>query len=139
MPVNLRKSRAKPRDIEGPIHRSILDYLRLALPDALIHHSPNAIGLSGYKLSRQIAENRENGTVKGFPDLIVLPWANIGPMLFEVKAPGNYPDKDQRELHERLTTLGYRVAVVRSPEDVAAKLDEWGIWQQPGARKVVLP
>lgn len=112
-------------DREGPIHRSILAYLRLVFPRAVIHHSANEIGLSGDKIMRQIAAAKRNGMVKGFPDLIVL--SSQGVMLFEVKAEGNYADKDQRELHERLRELGYRVGIVRSIEDVRELIDRWGI------------
>lgn len=117
------KSR-KPRDIEGPIHRAILTHLRARFPGAIVHHSANSIGRSGVSIARQIASNREMGTVKGFPDLIcLLPDGQA--WLFEVKAPGNSPDKDQRDLHEALRALGHRVAVVRSTGDVDAAISAW--------------
>lgn len=112
-------------DREGPIHREILHHLRSRFPGAVIHHSANSIGLSGTSIQRQIAHNEAMGTVKGFPDLICLlpsaPWV----CLFEVKAPGNYPDKDQRDLHDVLWALGCPVAVVRSVADVDAALGAW--------------
>ena len=112
------------RDIEGPIHRSVLAYLRRALPGAVIHHSPNAIGLSGKRLAIQIGRDKSNGTVKGYPDLVV--HDPRGTAFFEVKAPGNYPDKNQRELHARLRSTGHHVAVVRSIDDARHALTEWG-------------
>ena len=75
---------------------------------------------------RQIAHNEAMGTIKGWPDLTcILP----GPVVafFEVKAPGNSPDKDQKDLHIALRALGCRVAVVRSVEEVEAALADWGI------------
>ena len=114
----------KPRDLEGPIHRAILTYLRTQFPRAVVHHSANSIGRSGLSIARQIASNTAMGTVKGFPDLTCLmPGGRV--WFFEVKAPGNYPDKTQRALHEHLRGLGFRVAVVRSIEDVAAAISEW--------------
>lgn len=111
----------KPRDREGPLHRAILAHLRRLFPAAIIHHSPNAVGLSGALIRRQIAHNTAMGTVKGFPDLLViLPGPRV--LMIEVKAPGNYPDADQRALHDRLRALGCLVAVVRSCEDVDAAL-----------------
>lgn len=118
---NLGKKR---QDREGPIHVEILTYLRRRYPDAIVHHSANSIGLSGAMIQRQIAHNEAMGTVKGFPDLLCLILSRT--MLFEVKAPGNYPDPDQRALHHRLRAVGCFVAVVRSVQDVEAALQEWG-------------
>lgn len=116
--------RAKPRDIEGPIHREILARLRTVFPRAIIHHSANSISRSGLSIARQIHTNTLMGTVKGFPDLICLmPGRRV--WLFEVKAKGNSPDKDQRALHEQLRELGFHVAVVRSVSDVDAAVAEW--------------
>lgn len=125
--IEMQKPKAKPRvDREGPIHRTILDHLRVVLPpNTVIHHSPNAIGLSGQQIMRQIALNEAMGTVKGFPDLIcILPGPRF--WLFEVKAEGNYPDPDQRALHDRLRGLGCAVAVVRNILDVDAAIASWG-------------
>ncbi len=116
---------AKRVDREGPIHVAILRFLRLALPGAVIHHSPNAIGLSGVQIERQISKARHMGTVKGFPDLIVL--SSHGTFLFEVKALGNYADADQRDLHTSLRDMGYPVFVVRSPEDAEAALRSFSV------------
>ncbi|SEN87439.1 VRR-NUC domain-containing protein [Paracoccus alcaliphilus] len=122
----LRAPKRKRSDVEGPIHKDILAYLRALFPAASIHHSPNSIGLSGKQIQRQIAHNEAMGTRKGYPDIEVI---EIGPvvMMFEVKAPGNYPDADQRKLHDHLRSLGCLVAVVRSRKDVDAALSDWGI------------
>lgn len=112
-------------DREGPIHREIIAHLRKRFPAGIIHHSANSIGLSGALIQRQIAQNEAMGTVKGFPDLLcILP---IIPVVcgFEIKAPGNYPDKDQRDLHAAMQALGVPVAVVRSVTDVDAALGAW--------------
>lgn len=115
----------KRKDVEGPIQIEILAHLRRRYPSAIIHHSANSIGLSGALIQRQIAHNEAMGTVKGFPDLLcLLPGPRV--ILFEVKAPGNYPDADQKALHHRLRALGCCVAVVRSVQDVDAALAEWG-------------
>lgn len=128
-----KADKAKPRDVEGPIHKGILAHLRRVLPlGTIVHHSPNAIGLSGDRIMRQIAHDKAMGTVKGFPDLIcLLPGSRV--WLFEVKAPGNYPDKDQRALHEDLRAVGCKVAVVRSVKDVDEAIAQWtiegtGLW-----------
>lgn len=116
----------KRQDREGPIHREILAHLRASLPGAKVHHSANSIGLSGPQIMRQIAHNEAMGTIKGWPDLTcILPGPGV--VFFEVKAPGNSPDADQKALHHDLRALGCRVAVVRSVAEVDEALAEWGI------------
>lgn len=124
--VKLAERRKKRVNREGPLHKAILANLRAVLPaGAVIHHSPNSIGLSGDRIMRQIVSDRSMGTVKGFPDLMcLLPGPRV--WMFEVKAHGNYPDSDQRALHDALRDLGCMVAVVRSIEDVDEAIEMWG-------------
>ena len=114
-------------DREGPIHRSIVQWLCTAMPDALVVHIRNEINKGGWRIAKELGAAKAKGALKGAPDLMVLPRANIGPLFFEVKAEGNYADKDQKALHEKMRGLGYRVAVVRSIDDVAQYLAEWGV------------
>lgn len=125
-PLPSRPYRAKPRDIEGPIHRSILDYLRLTLPKAVIHHSANEIGLSGKAIERVIAKAKWNGMLVGFPDIIVIT-AGSPAIGFEVKAPGGYPSDAQKAVGAALQAAGAHWAVVRSTDDVRECLREWGV------------
>lgn len=112
-------------DRENPIQRAIIDYLRHVLPGCLIHHSPNELGMSGQAAARQIAKAKHNGMLPGFPDLVV---AHDGGIMFlEVKAEGNYLTENQRDVHLTLASLGHRVAVVRSIDDVRELLGKWGI------------
>jgi hypothetical protein len=67
----------------------------------------------------------------GRPDIVVFSWSHMPVMFFEVKAEGNYADKTQREVHAKLEALGYRVAVVRSIDDVKERLTAWGVWAKP--------
>lgn len=115
------------KSVETPIQRAIVDYLRTVMPDAVVHHAKNEINKRGTAIAIELAKSKRNGAVTGFPDLIVLPYANVGAMFFEVKAPGGYPSKPQRAVHAQLEALGYRVAVVRSVDDVRACLRLWGI------------
>lgn len=114
-------------DREGPIHRSILAYLRRVFPDALIHHSKNEIRQRGSKIALELARAKRDGVVTGFPDLVVFPVTSLTPMFFEVKAEGNYASPPQKEVHAKLAALGYRVAIVRSIEDVQEALTEWNV------------
>lgn len=112
---------------EAPIQRAIVAYLRKVLPDAIIHHAKNEINKRGKGIQIELAQAKRNGSLTGFPDLIVLPFSTLGPMFFEVKAEGNYATPAQKEVHEHLTRLGYRVAVVRSIDDVRECLTEWSV------------
>lgn len=114
-------------DREGPIHRSILQWLRLALPHAMIHHSANEGVRSGARGMLDGKRKKAMGQVAGFPDIVVFPWSHLPVMFFEVKAPGGYASEAQKAIHEQLRVLGYRVALVRSIDDVSAALAEWGI------------
>lgn len=116
------------QDKESPIQRAIVQYLRLALPGAIIHHSRNEINKSGKAFAIEIARAKAKGALTGFPDLIVLPFAHVGPLFLEVKAEGNYATDAQKHVHRQLADLGYRVAVVRSVDDVKERLAAWGIW-----------
>lgn len=115
-------------DHEGPIHRAIVRYLRAVLPNAIVHHSPNE-GVRGGKAGLlDGARKAAMGQVAGWPDIEVFLPAHIGPVLFEVKAPKGRVQPSQAALHEALTGMGYRVAVVRSIDDVRACMAAWGIW-----------
>lgn len=114
-------------DREGPIHRDIIKWLRLALPDAIVATVKNEINKRGASIARELHQAKLKGVVTGFPDIIVLPLAHIGPMLFEVKAEGGYPSEAQKSIHAQLAKLGYRVAVVRSIDDVKEYLAAWAI------------
>lgn len=124
----------KKRDIEGPIQRSIVKWLRAAMPDAIVHHSKNEIKKSGRQFMLEMSQAKARGMLPGFPDLIVLPFSNVGAFFLEVKAPGGTVQPNQKGIHEHLESLGYRVAVVRSIDDVRDCLNRWGI----GHREVVM-
>ena len=117
----------KPVDREGPVQRAIVTYLRTIMPHAIVHLAKGEINKSGVAIKRELAKAKRNGALKGFPDLIVLPFSTVGVLFFEVKAEGNYASKSQKEMHEKMRGLGYRVAVVRSIDDVRECLIEWGV------------
>lgn len=116
------------RDVEGPIQEAIVNYLRTVLPPpCIVHHNKNEIKKRGKAIQIELAIAKRRGVVTGFPDITVLMYASMGVLFFEVKAPGNYPTKDQKAVHADLEALGYRVAVVRSVDDVEACLRKWHI------------
>ncbi|MFC0280541.1 VRR-NUC domain-containing protein [Falsigemmobacter intermedius] len=111
---------------ERKVHLAVLGFLRSVLfGNPVIHHSPNEFGMAGAAVARQIAKHKHLGMAVGFPDLVAFTFH--GPLFFEVKAKGNYATPEQKFVHAELSRLGYRVAVVKSIEDVRAKLAEWGI------------
>lgn len=114
-------------DREGPIHRAILSFLRVAMPDAVIHHSPNELNLRGDKVAKAIAQNKAKGLGMrpGWPDLEV--FHNGTPYFFEVKAEGNTQTPAQKDIQAELQAQGIRYAVVRSIADVRECLSEWGV------------
>lgn len=119
-----RKPQRKHR--EAPIQQAIVSYLRKVLPTgSVVHHNRNEIARSGKSFRNEIARAKAHGMVKGFPDLICL--YPGGSCLFEVKAEGNYADADQKDLHQQISGIGHRVAVVRSIDDVREYLTAWGV------------
>lgn len=117
--------RHERRDLEGPIHMACLNYLRLALPGAEIHHSANELDLGGDRRSKAIAQRKakEKGMQPGWPDLQVL-WRGQF-WCFEVKAPGNRPTEEQVERGEGIVRNGGRWAVVQSVEELQRVLCDW--------------
>ena len=115
------------QDRETPVQVAIVQWLEMQFPAWIVHHCKMEINKRGKAIQIEIAKAKRKGSKVGFPDLLVLPWANIGALFFEVKAEGNYTSAAQKDMHARLEALGYRVAVVRSIEDVQDKLHEWGI------------
>lgn len=127
---------------ERDIHKAILRYLELVFRGmAVIHHSPNEAPMSSRDpKGAAIAMNnfKAMGMQPGFPDIVVFPYSHIGPLFFEVKAPKGKLSDMQQIVLGRLDELGYRAAVVRSVDDVAARLAEWGVWAAPAAVSVPL-
>jgi hypothetical protein len=123
------------RDREGPIHKAILAHLRVRLPGAVIHHSPNETDLSGPQAVRLVGKARCRGMLKGFPDLIVLWRGRVWG--FECKAPGNRATLEQKAVGEAIHANGGRWAAVRSIEEVEERIAEWIAEEgDPGLRAI---
>lgn len=129
----------KRADIEGPIHRSILSYLGLALPDAIVMHSPNEQSMSAFDpkaaaISRGKAKGL--GMVSGWPDLqVMLPGGQV--FFIEVKAPKGLLSETQKAVHSRLRAAGYAVGVARSIADAQELLAAWGVKTKVQFRGVI--
>lgn len=114
---------AKRAQPERLIHLAVLDYLRLALPGALIHHSPAEVGITGPEIARAIAKAKHMGMVVGYPDLTAF-WRGQF-WAFECKAEGGRPSDAQTAVGAVIEANGGRWAVVRSVDDVAEAIREW--------------
>lgn len=120
-----KPARRKPKDLEAGIQGAILKFLKLALPGAVIHASPNGAVLAGNSKARSIAmaQLKAAGMLVGYPDLCVL-WRGQA-WYFECKRPGEKPTEAQVEVGERLERNGGRWAVVRSVTDAESCVREW--------------
>ena len=113
------------RSAELPVHRSILHYLQLALPGALIHHSAQNLGVKGEGVARAVALAKSMGMVIGWPDLLVIHKGRC--MGFEIKAEGGSASDAQKAVGALFTANGAHWAVVRSIDDVREYLKGWGV------------
>jgi len=119
--LRARHTGPRRRD-EDRLQTSIVEFLRLALPDHVTFAIPNAA-------RRSVVEGaamKRTGTVAGIPDLAII--APLGQAHFlEVKTAKGKPSQAQREVHARFATLGIPFAVVRSINDVRTALAAWNI------------
>ena len=113
------------RDIEGPIHRSILAYLSMALKNhgancSPVWHTPNnpRSNVAGARL-------KALGMRKGFPDLSFL--CNGKFYCIEAKPEGQYLRPSQKEWLGYIEAAGGFFAVCRSIYDAEETLREWGL------------
>ena len=120
----------KNRDIEGPIHRSILDYLRTQYPSAVIHHSPNEFAGSGPMIAKEKAKHKKNGMLNGFPDLVMF-YAGKS-FCFEVKSPKGRLSDSQIDVGASLQAHGVHWSMVRSIDDVERFMTECDVFPGRG-------
>lgn len=108
------------RGLEQKFQTFVVKALRYGCPDCFVFHVPNG----GRRSRFEGAIFKGMGTVAGVPDLVVL-WKG-GAGFLELKYGKGSLSESQREIHARLTGLGYPVAVVRTIEEVEAALISWG-------------
>lgn len=110
---------------ERPIHLAILTYLRLALPGAVIHASPNSFGdLNGPAVGKQVAKAKHMGMMPGWPDIEVFYKSRA--IFFEVKAKSGRLQDTQADVGKALKDQGFDWFVVRSVDDVMSVLVDLG-------------
>ena len=103
-------------DTECAIHVSIVEYLRLVLPGALIWHTPNG----GKRGAREAAELKRMGVKAGVPDIAIVIDGRL--YFLEVKTPKGVLSEPQEQFCVALDCHGIPWAVVRSVEDARAFL-----------------
>lgn len=128
-PSTIRKSgvRSADRSIsiapsESQLQAQIANFLSVALPvDARFHHSPGE-GKRGW---RSQAALKASGFTTGWPDIEII-WR--GSVYFlELKSGRGRVSPAQVKCHDGLIAAGAPVAVVRSLEEAASQIREWGI------------
>lgn len=126
-----KKRKSKPREIEKPIHVSILSYLRVTLlQGSLIHHSPNELGINSDEAARAVSKAKEMGMRPGWPDIEFIARQHAGSSIFamiEVKSDVGELSARQKQVRHEAIALGIPYCVARSIKDVQAFLEWEGI------------
>jgi hypothetical protein len=117
----LPERRAVRRHDEDEFHRATVTYLRLAVPDAVVWHTPNG----GLRHPKEAARLKGLGVLAGFPDLAV--WHRGNLYLLELKAARGVLSAAQRETQHRLAYNGAAVVTCKTLEGVECSLRELGL------------
>ena len=105
---------------ESIIQQQICDYISAA--GVFYFSIPN----EHYNISHgQRVTLHKMGMLSGIPDICIL--ANNTCYFLEVKNETGKPSKQQLIIHKALTDKGYKVAIVRSVEDVKTILTVWRV------------
>jgi len=116
---------------EYQIHKAIVEWLDMALPDGCVfHHSPNETGQrAGVGL---IQKRKRLGVRSGWPDLEIYInrtwWSSNGPwhvVFLEIKTEKGRVSKNQKEIGADLVMAGQRVHIVRSIDDCREVLSNY--------------
>ena len=123
--IPCKPKRAKPREIEAPIHKAILAWLRVTLPKhAFVFHTPNG----GARNAIAGAKLKALGTVAGIPDLCLIVLGKV--YFLEVKSQSGKPSDEQIAVFVALEHAGAYVAVVRSVDEARDVVRRWGITRE---------
>ncbi len=104
---------------EESIHITVVHFLQVSLPDgSVFFHPPNG----GSRNLLEAKKLKRMGTMPGVPDLFILWDGKL--ICIELKAPGAYLSKAQKEMKAKLERAGAIYApVCRSVDDVKAFLE----------------
>lgn len=118
----MKRPRRKPRDLETPIHVSILQYLEMCVPNSIVAHIPNG----GQRSAAAGAFMKRLGTKAGMPDLMLM----VAPgrtIFFEMKATNGYASPSQQAMAQRMQMLGFSIALVHSIDETKNALKALGV------------
>ena len=110
--------------IEQQHHIAIVEYLRTVLPSHWkVVHYPSG----GYRTPFEAKTFKRMGVVAGFPDIMILGDSVTGPRCWfvEVKAPKGTASIYQRQFHESLRELGFKVAVIHNIDEARTAAEVW--------------
>lgn len=112
---------------ENQIQSAIVNYLAAIGIDAIAVPNGSHIAGSAGQRARKVATLKRTGMLPGFPDLIAFDRKARRVCLFEVKAQGGRLQPSQKHFADNIAPAwGWPLAVVKSTEDVAQCLNEWG-------------
>lgn len=109
---------------EAALQTSIISWLRIVLPDAVVAAVPNGGSRAGGAIEG--ARLKRSGVLAGFPDLVLFPGDGRA-FVLEVKTSTGRVSPEQRQVMDRLHHLGIGGAVVRSVDDVRLALKAWNV------------
>ena len=124
-PGSWAKAMKQPKQSERLVQRAIIKAIvKMGFRTA---HVPNGAQLAGGPQSRarQMNALKGDGLLVGFPDLIIFgSGGRIG--FLEVKNEGGKQSANQIKVQAWMDNDGHKYTVVRSVDDVAETLGEWG-------------
>jgi len=109
------------RDEETPIQIAIVDFLRLALPEAIVAHVPNG----GKRGKAEAGRFKRMGVVAGFADIIVLLYGQA--YLIECKTDDGELSTSQKRFRADCIAAGVPYGVARSIDEAAELVRWWGV------------
>lgn len=122
-----KAKRAPSRDLETPIHISIIEFLDLVLPEPLkALHFANG----GKRGKREAGRLRAMGVKAGAADIIILGWMKAGVpsfIWFEVKSDEGALSQAQKDWRDWCATIGAPWFLVRSVDDAEHALTWLGV------------
>ncbi len=105
------------RHEESLIQQSIVQYFNLKHSEGIIAMIPNG----GARNPKTGAKLKKEGLLAGIPDLIVILQGKV--IFVEVKTSVGRLSTSQKEIHKKMSGLGFEVVVVRSLEEFISTIN----------------
>lgn len=118
------KTRRKPTDVEHRIQRECVRWFRLKYPNIgkLLFAIPNG----GRRDKVTGARLKEEGATAGVSDLILLKGNRFyGALAIEMKKPGGYQSKEQKEWQKIVEETGNKYVICRSLDEFMKEVNEY--------------